>query len=224
MLRSPLALILAFAFAGLAYGQAEQKTPPATPKRLTVAQVWTLDATYTDRGHGVTFRYPSAWTAGTGFAYHQPLLTTSSDAHIIASYGYSADSPPPDTTPAPYLGTDLEGFGFTYATAAGANQTQCETMAASIADENKHTSVLIGQRRFSGYEVAEGGMSQSIGGELYVTFAGATCYFFETDAGWKAMGVFDGIRPLTNHESSLIWAHLMTILKSIRISPSGRNQ
>jgi hypothetical protein len=222
--RIPLAVFLTFAITSPAWSQAAQKTAPTPHKHLTVEQLWTLDATYTDPKHGVTFRYPSVWAAGTGFAYHQPLLTTSRDADIIATYGYDARNPPPDGPSSPYVGSDLEGFGFTYATAAGANQAQCETMAEPVADSKTHTSVLIGMRRFSSYEVGEGGMSQSTGGDLYVTFAESTCYFFETDSGWIARGVFEDVKSLSNRDSALIFAHLWEIMKTVRISPSGRGQ
>jgi hypothetical protein len=224
LLRTPPAICLTLSLAGLAWGQAVQKKSPTTSKRLTVAQVWALDATYTDREHGVTFRYPSVWTAGNDFAYHQPILTESNDARIIATYGYDTRNPSPDGPASPYSGTNLEGYGISYATAAGANQTQCETMAAAVADTKIHKSVLIGMRHFSNYEVGEGGMSQSTGGDLYVTFAGSTCYFFETDAGWITMGVFDDVRPLSTRNSAFIFAHLWTVMQSVRISPGGRNQ
>jgi hypothetical protein len=60
-----------------ASGQDLTQTPAQPAKPLTLTQVWTLDATYTDHQHGVTFRYPSAWEATTQFAYHPPALTVS---------------------------------------------------------------------------------------------------------------------------------------------------
>jgi hypothetical protein len=223
-MRIQLAIFLAFAFARPSWGQSGQATPSAPSKRLSAAQVWTLDSIYTDHEHGVTFRYPSAWARGTDFAYHQPLLTVSNDAHIVASFGYHAGNFPPDDPSRPYAGTNLEGFGMVYATAAASNEAQCQAMAAAISISPKHTSVLIGKRRFSEYETSDAGMSQSIGGNLYVTFTGSTCYFFETDSGAVAAGVVDGIKDLTDRESRSIDSHLLAIMQTVRISPSKRNQ
>lgn len=56
-----------------------------TDKPLTLAQVWTLDAPYSDPTHGVTFRYPSAWRAMTEWAYHPPALKGSFQCTSYAS-------------------------------------------------------------------------------------------------------------------------------------------
>lgn len=198
-------------------------TPPnRTAKPLTQAQLWALDKVFTDSEHGVTFRYPSVWKAGTDFAYHPPVLTNSDDAKIVAAFGYDTMDPPPGGPSNPYAGTDLEGFGFTYATADASNRTQCEEMAATLADKKNHKTILIGRRPFSNYEVAQAGMSQSTGGDLYVTFAGATCYFFETDTGWIAPGVADDAKTLPERQSGYIQDQLFKIMNSVKISPVTR--
>src|SRR5258705_7359956 len=75
MLRTLLTTSFPLSFVVPTFGQA-----PARPaKPFTLTQVWTFDATYTDQQHGVTFRYPSVWQAGTGFGYHPPALTARSD-------------------------------------------------------------------------------------------------------------------------------------------------
>jgi hypothetical protein len=83
LLAETFALLLVVAILGQLRGQ-----PAAhVVEPFTLAQIWTLDATYTDRLHGVTFRYPSVWRAETQFGYHPPALTMSVE-RPIAGFGY----------------------------------------------------------------------------------------------------------------------------------------
>jgi hypothetical protein len=192
---------------------------PATP--LTLTQVWTLDATYIDDQHGVTFRYPSAWKATTQFAYHPPALTVSGAAPI-AGFGYSEGGFPRDRIVGPYAGTNLEGVGVVYSAVPAASAAECEAKAASLSDSPKHSQIVFGHRSFSVYEIGGAGMSQSIAGELYATYVGHTCYLFETDMATASPGVLDGIQALTSAELRYIGTHLLGIMKSVRIEPNGR--
>jgi hypothetical protein len=191
---------------------------PAKP--LTLTQVWTLDATYTDHQHGVTFRYPSAWEATTQFAYHSPALTVS-EATPIAGFGYSEGGFPRDRIVGPYAEMNLEGVGIVYSAVPAASAAECEAKAASLSDSPKHSQVMFGHRSFSVYETGEAGMSQSIGGELYATYVGSTCYLFETDV---AVASLDDIQALTPAQLRYIDIHLLDIMKSVRIVPTGRKR
>jgi hypothetical protein len=59
--------------------------------------------------------------------------------------------------------------------------TECKTRAASLSVHSDSTTIVIGGRPFSVFGTGEAGMSQSISGDLYATYANHTCYLFETD-------------------------------------------
>jgi hypothetical protein len=204
-------------------GQNLAQTPDQPAKPLTLTQVWTLDATYTDHQHGVTFRYPSAWEATTQFGYHQPALTVS-EATPVAGFGYSEGGFPRGRIVGPYAGTNLEGVGIVYSTVPVASAPKCEAKAASLSDSPKHSHVILGQRCFSVYETGESGMSQSIEGELYAAYVGSTCYLFETDVAMASPGALDDIPALTPAQLRDIHLHLLNIMKSVRVTPNVRKQ
>ena len=95
MLRLLSAASLALLLVVQTFGQGLGQAPAQTAKPVTLRQVWTLDTTYTDHQHGVTFRYPSAWQAATQFGYHPPALTLSA-TKPIAGFGYSEGGFPRD--------------------------------------------------------------------------------------------------------------------------------
>jgi hypothetical protein len=202
-------------------GQDLDQTPAQPAKPLTLTQVWTLDATYTDDQHGVTFRYPSAWKATTQFAYNPPALTASGAAPI-AGFGYSEGGFPRERIVGPYAGTNLEGVGIVYSAVPAASAAECEAKAASLSDSPKHSRIAIQHRSFSVYETGGAAMSQSIEGELYATYVGHTCYLFETDIATASLGALDDIQALTSAEFRHIDIHLLGIMKSVRIEPNAR--
>jgi hypothetical protein len=201
-------------------GQGNRQNPDAPKKPFTMAQVWTLDATYTDQQHGVTFRYPSIWEATTQFAYHPPALTESVEAKSIVGFGYSEGGFPRDEIVGPYSGTNLEGFGLVFSVVSAESASECEIKATSLSESDEHTRIVLGHRSFSVHETGEAGMSQSISGTLYVTYAGHFCYLFETDMAVASPGVLDDIRPLTTAQSRFIDKRLLDIMKSVRIVPN----
>jgi hypothetical protein len=202
-------------------GQDLSQTPAQPAEPLTLTQVWTLDATYTDHPHGVTFRYPSAWNTTTQFAYHPPALTVSG-ATPIAGFGYSEGGFPRDRIVGPYTRTNLEGVGIVYSAVPEASAAACEAKAASVSDSPRHSQMVFGHRSFSVYETGEAGMSQSIAGELYATYVGLTCYLFETDVAVASPGVVDDIPALTPAQLHYIDIHLLDIMKSVRIVANRR--
>jgi hypothetical protein len=86
MLRTLLPASFALSLLASKFGQGDRQAPTRPTKPHTLAQIWTLDAIYTDQQHGVNFRYPSVWQAETGFGYHPPALT--SHEKPIAGFGY----------------------------------------------------------------------------------------------------------------------------------------
>jgi hypothetical protein len=204
-------------------GQDPTQIPAPPAKPLTLTQVWTLDATYTDQQHGVTFRYPSAWEATTQFAYHPPALTVS-EATPIAGFGYSEGGFPRVRIVGPYAGTNLEGVGIVYSAVPVTSAAKCEAKAASLSDSPKHSHVILGHRSFSVYETGEGGMSQSIEGELYAAYVGSTCYLFETDVAMASPAALDNIQALTPAQLRDINVHLLNIMKSVRVMPNARKR
>jgi hypothetical protein len=203
-------------------GQEAGKTPVQRTKPLNLTQVWKLDATYTDQQHGVTFLYPSAWQSKTQFAYHPPALTRSDEAKLIGGFGYSEGGFPRDLIVGPYSGTNLEGVGLVYSAVPAASAAECEAKATSFSDSPEHSHAVFGHRSFSVHETGEGGMSQSIFGTLYATYAGRTCYLFETDIAVASPGALDDIQALTTAQLRFIETHLLNIMKSVRIVPSRR--
>ncbi len=203
-------------------GQGSGRTPALPTKPLTLTQVWTLDATYTDQRHDVTFRYPSVWAATTQFAYHPPALTRSDEAKPIAGFGYSEGGFPRDRIVGPYSGTNLEGVGVVYSAVPAASAAECEAKATSLSDTPGHSRTVFGNRSFTVHETGQAGMSQSIGGSLYATYAGHTCYLFETDIAAASPGALDNIQALTPAQSRDIEKRLLDIMRSVRIVPSRR--
>ena len=202
-------------------GQHLAQTPEKPAKPLTLTQVWTLDATYTDNQHGVTFRYPSTWEATTQIAHHPPALTVS-DAKPIAGFGYSEGGFPRNRIVGPYSETNLEGVGIVYSAVPVTSAAKCEAKAASLSDSPKH-SVTFGHHLFTAHETSEAGMSQSIEGDLYAAYVGSTCYLFETDVASASQAVLDNIQALTPAQLRDIHTHLLNIMKSVRVSPTARS-
>jgi len=217
MLRTLLPASFALSLLASTFGAGERQAPTRPTKPHTLAQVWTFDAIYTDQQHGVTFRYPSVWQAGTGFGYHPPALT--SHEKPIAGFGYGEGGFPRDRVIGPYSATNLEGFGIVYSAISVANATECEARASTVSETAKHRIVVFGGRSFSEHETGEGGMSQSISGKLYATYVGPTCYLFETDVAMASPGALDDIPALTPAQLRFIDAHLLNIMKSVRIVP-----
>lgn len=187
-------------------------------KTLTLAQMWALNATYTDKLHGVVFHYPSVWQATTQVAYHSPALARSDFAKPIAGFGYRESGFPRAANASPYSGTSLEGVSFAYLAVPAASTVECEAKAASLSDSPKHSKIAIGGRSFSLYKTGEGGMSQSISGDLYATYANRTCYFFETDVATVSSGVVDGMKTLDPPQTTAIFGHLTDLMRSVRIT------
>lgn len=189
-----------------------------TDKPLTLAQVWTLDATYSDPTHGLTFRYPSVWRPTTELAYHAPALEHSF-APPIAEFAHDEDGFPRDRGQiiGPYSSTNLEAVGILYSAIDAASATECKTRAASLSDRSHSTTIVIGGRPFSVFGTGDAGMSQSISGDLYATYANHTCYLFETDLA-LADEQAGGLPGLTTAQLRYIFAHLESIVKSVRIA------
>jgi hypothetical protein len=186
-------------------------------KPVTLAQVWTLDATYHDAAHGVSFRYPSAWMATTDFAYHAPALKDSF-AKPIAGFAYDGGFSNRRLA-GPYSSTNLEGFGIVYSAVKAVSAAKCYKMAASLADSPKHSTVVLGGRSFREFETGEDGMSQSISGSLYASYAKHTCYLFETDLALASEAVLDDVDGLTTAQLKYIFDHLDGIMKTVEIAP-----
>lgn len=191
-------------------------------KTPTLAQVWKQDGTYSDPAHGVTFRYPSVWGPSTQFGYWPPALEGSA-APPIAGFGYRVGGFPrtQDEKKRPYSSTNLEGFGIVYSAIAATSTAQCSETAASLAYGAANRTAVFGGHTFTAYETGQGGMSQSAAGNLYATYAGQTCYLFETSVAVSegAVGDVGGISSLTTAQSHFIEAHLLNILQSVRIAP-----
>ena len=213
-----LAFVL-FAFVALSSISEQDRNaqdPALARKPFTLTQVWTLDATYSDKSHGVTFRYPRIWESATQFGYIPPALTQMI-SKPIAGFGYEEGGFPRNRVVGPYSTTNLEGFGIVYSAAPAANTTECDARATSISETPERRSVVFGGRAFSERDTGEGGMSQSNSGKLYATYVHPNCYLFETDV---AVASLDDMSSLTPAQQRDIDSHLLTIMKSVRIVPS----
>ncbi len=216
MLRSLLMAILVSVF--IFHGFTLPGMPAANlSKPFTLQQVWSLNSTYTDQQHGITFRYPSVWKAGTQFGYYPPVLTQSDLSQSVAGFAYEEGGFPRDQIVGPYAGTNLEGVGFVYSVLPVANAAECKTKAASLADTPRHSLVTTANHSYSVYETGSAGMSQSVSGKLYATYNVGVCYLFETGVAVVSPGVADNIQALTPAQVHDINTHLWSIMKTVRI-------
>jgi len=193
------------------------QTTGQAAKPLTLSQVWTLDGAYSK--NGVSFRYPTTWQTGTRFAQQPPALTQSEDAKPVAGFSYSEGGFPRSRVVGPYSKTNLEGFGFVYSVVPATDATECEAKAAGVSGASRRTGIAIGGRPFSLYPTEDAGMSQSLTGNLYATYAAPKCYLFETDVAVVSPGVVDGVQPLTPGQLDAISARLLGMMQSVRIGP-----
>jgi hypothetical protein len=217
MLRVLLAAGLALLLVAPPCGQGPWQTHSAPAEPLTLAQFWALNASYNDPQHAVSLRYPAAWQAKTQFGYHPSALTRLDGAKPIAGFGYSEGGFPRTRFVGPYGGTNLEGVGFVYSAVPAAGAAECDAKAASLSEKPEGKPVEFGDRSFSVYQTGGAGMSQSITGQLYATYAAPTCYLFETDVAVVSPGVVDNIQALTEAQLQFIDSHLLAIMKSVRI-------
>jgi hypothetical protein len=187
-------------------------------KPFTISQVWTLNAIYRDPKRSVMFRYPSTWDEATQFGFERSALREL-PTKPIAGFGYEEGGFPRDRIVGPYSSTNLEGFGVVYSAVQVTAADKCERMAASLSRVARRGTVAFGGRSFSDYEVGEAGMSQGFTGDLYATFADSTCYLFETDVAWAAAAISDNISALTTAQNDFINAHLLNIMRTVRIAP-----
>jgi hypothetical protein len=220
-LRTLLTIWLTFLVAAPVFGQGGIQTPVRLAKPFSLAQVWTLDETYTDLQHGVTFQYPSVWQAELEFGYLPPALTVFDAAKPIAGFGYREGPFPRVSIVGPYSRFNLEGFGIVYAAVPAADAADCEAKASSVSKTPKRGIAVFGGRSFSEYETADGAMTQASQGTLYATYAQSVCYLFEIDVA-TASAVLDDYPALTPAQWHFIWGHLVNIMKSVRIMPAER--
>jgi hypothetical protein len=196
---------------------ARGQQPAQSRKQLTIAQVWTLDATYKDAEHGVTFRYPSVWEADTQLAYNPPALSIPADVKPVAGFAYELDGSLIRKIVAPYSRTSLEGFGIVYSVFAAGSAVRCRAYAATLAETPQMHTVLLANRTFWRYETSTYGMMQSTSGWLYATYTNRLCYLFETDVAVGSIEGIENARELTSDESRSIDLHLFSVMKSVRI-------
>ena len=140
--------------------QGPGQTPSKPAKLLSLAQVWTMNGTYNDPQHGVSFRYPAVWQATTQFANHPPALTQSDAVKPIAGFGYSEGGFPRKQLVGPYGRTNLEGVGIVYAAVPAASAAACKATAKSVSGSPEGLPVTFGERSFSVYKTESAGMSQ----------------------------------------------------------------
>jgi hypothetical protein len=197
---------------------AKAQSPASSHRPLTIEQLWTLDATYSDPLHGVSFRYPSAWERNDSFGYVPPALQ-----NPIAGFGYDTGGFPRRDVTGPYANTNLEGFGIVYFAVPSVTAAHCRREAYAVAHGRAHSTVMLKGRRFAVYEVDEGQlMNQSTSGTLYVTYANASCYLFETTVSAASLAVLDDIVGTTEAQDRFIDAHLKLIMRTVRIGVSQR--
>lgn len=187
---------------------------------LTLKQIWTIDRTYSDPLHGVTFGYPSVWKPGTQFGYHPPALTMSDAAKPIAGFGYEEDGVGQGRAKSsPYSPTSLEGFGIVYSAVPAESAAACEAKAAEIADSSATGTLAVDGRTFSVRKTFSGAMNQYENGKLYATFVAPNCYLFETSVAGSILPQEDGGgRPLSDAQIRFIESHLEEIMKTVRIA------
>lgn len=162
----------------------------APPHRsgLTVKAFWTLNSTYVDKKHGVSFRYPSVWSKGTGWGMHPPGLFIEDGGDPRVGFGFETDQ---QTDPAgPYANSNLEGVGFSYEARETPTNAACRKLASDLANDDRPPRAMIVKGiTYSRWESGEGGMNQYTGGPLLATWKHGVCYVFE-----QSISSFNGVR------------------------------
>jgi hypothetical protein len=155
------------AFIGLLVCPAFGQVPVQIPTRpSTLAEIWTLDATYNDQQNAVEFRYPKSWEAATEFGFVPPALSSLNGIKPTAGFGYREVPFPRDRMVSTYTGTNLEGVGLVYSALPAASVTECERKAATLSDSPKHSTAVFRGRPVSMYETGDVAMRQNSSGTL----------------------------------------------------------
>lgn len=228
LIRTVLAVVLIVPFAMQLEGQAVAKATARPKTTDMLRQFWTVHATYKDARHGVSFQYPAAWHAGTIFSYCPPILSepTFAEPNLkpVAGFGYSPPRPLRPDEAGPYSHTNLESVDIIYAAIPAKGKQDCDAKATSIVkaspDSDPHPlrSVVFGGRSFTVYNVGGQVMGKWISGKFYATYAGHTCYLFETDTAAVQDGLMEGVTSLTQAQYKAIDKHLLEIMKTVRIA------
>ncbi len=188
---------------------------------VTMHTMWSLDRTYNDHVHGVTFRYPGTWTLNNSAAsYHAPALLESADIPTPIELSFAEGSFPRTQKHRPYSRTTLEVVDI-YAAKLIRDVSACNQLASTIADALDSTKRIVAGTPFYVRRTGKSGMSQFIEGRLYSTFMNQTCFLFETDAAGLADGVELKAHTLSSHEYAIINARLFSIVRTIRITPGA---
>lgn len=193
-------------------------------KPLTLRQVWSLDSTYTDQQHGITFLYPSVWKPATQFGYIPPALTSSAGSYEnqiptrVTGFGYLPGEFPRHI--GAYATTNLEGFGVVYSVLGVPSKAECDKKAAFVAqgaDNHKLPLVRIAGLPYSVYQIAGEAMNQTYAGKLYATYHEGVCYLIETGVAAVVPGTSINGQLPTPASVHDIDGHLWHIMETVRI-------
>jgi hypothetical protein len=153
-----IALLGALLSQAAAGSPASGSAPAAPAKSLRLAQLWKLDARFTDAAHGVSFRYPLSWQAGTQFGSVPPALTLAQEKSV-SGFMYENRGFQPGHAIPPYSTTNLQSFGIVFSAIPAENAAACEAKASAAAAAvtdvvGKPHPVVLGGRTFSVRELS----------------------------------------------------------------------
>ena len=205
---SPRRLLHAFPLAALATTLAAQTSaaPPAKPVPMKA---------YTDRGNGVSFQYPAAWTFSTkGTFYDSPaaIVPADSDPQAVVTFNSAGNV---------YAKTNLAGLDFTYVALPKPSREACLQQAAAATQDDGTTPKPISLNGIVFVHAVRGdaGMCHQVSGDVYATYRAGRCFLFEADTHTICPGVVDGTHALTPAESKALARHLDAIIRTVTINP-----
>jgi hypothetical protein len=196
----------------------------ATAACAQKGSVWAPLKTYTDAAHGVSFRYPASWVAGTSFGYI-PTASSRGDVEPVAGFGFDAGISP-ESQPIIIEGNSfVANFGIVYSVHPSASAAECDSATKTILDgeeTGKVTYIKLGGITYSKHRISDAAMMKALSGTLYESFRHGICYLFETDEETITMAAFDedDAKKMTTaavKDSRSVSSYLLDVMKSVRI-------
>jgi hypothetical protein len=182
--------------------------------------------TYRDPRYGVTFVYPTNWSAGPNLdSFYlmtdilQPIPGSDTSVtryeQALMKVGFR------NAGKVDYERTNLDGVEFVYFVLPNATSDACYTRIRSLADasqgDHSPTNIAIHGVTYLHLSTGDAGLGHGASRELYAAYLGSRCYLFEE--GIHSYNGGDG-KFLTSKQYLTLKAQLGAVMHSVRIAPS----
>ena len=177
--------------------------------------------TYHDPQYGVSFQYPTAWTADPKMGFY--LLTNIlirpngflDDA--LMKVGLKGPMNPDHLDHGPYSGTNLDGIEFVYTVLPQTKAESCyERLKYDGVDEDNHkqTNVVIHGVEFTRVIGGDAGLGHGADRDMYGAYRGGRCYLFEA-----GIHTWNGGDPkfMASKQINKLRAQLTAVMRSVKI-------